>query len=645
MDKERALGSRYQLAELIGRGSMGEVWKGVDDEGRDLAFKVLHRHLTDNGDMVSRFIGEKRLLTSVRDQHVVTVEDLVAEGSTLAIVMELVPGTDLRRALEESGTLPPAEVCRIGAAVAGGLAAIHDRRIFHRDIKPENILLDTSTTPPTPRITDFGVAKLAGDATSSSTALVGTPHYLAPELAEGASPSVQSDLYALGIMLYELSCGVTPFQGPSTMAVLRGHAERAPGRPGGMPNGLWNVVTWLLHKQPAERPGSARDLAAALEPLTSDLAEVAAIAPLTEPPAGSLVAGPATTTVAGVMVADPRLSGQDAVGTMAVPASAIPRSTPYPGGSYPGASSPGGSYPGAPYPGASYPGTPYPGTPYPGTPQPGIGYPGHPGAFPPGAPAGATPYPARRRSKAVPIAAGAATLALAVGAAYVISQRSSGSPAAAVATVTATATASPAATSATGGVGATQPQSQAAGSSATPLTNRPSPSQVPADPGGPANGPLPGGAVAAPQPEAATQDSVDDQARGELADLRSRSLSSTSTDGRYVLQLDSKWEGITDPYQTAGDGSHTFRARDILSRHQQLSGAMAQQGVTTLLLKASDFGHNTVTSHGAVWATLADPGGLDSVDAAKAACTRLFPDLTGKARANACVPRQLTPPH
>ena len=160
VDGVRLLGSQYRLSAQIGRGGMGEVWRGVDAQGRPRAFKLLLPHYAQDAEVVRRFLAERQVLTSVRDPNVVGVHDLVIEGSTLGIVMDLVEGQDLRHYLMERGTLSSGMACRIGVQVASGLAAIHAMRIVHRDVKPENILLDLRDDLPSARLTDFGVAKV-----------------------------------------------------------------------------------------------------------------------------------------------------------------------------------------------------------------------------------------------------------------------------------------------------------------------------------------------------------------------------------------------------------------------------------------------------------------------------------------------------
>lgn len=282
----RPLGSRYRIGELIGRGGMGEVWRGTDETGAPVAVKTLQQQFAGDPGIVQRFVAERHLLTGVQDPGVVRVRDMVAEGATLAIVMDLIQGTDLRAYLRERGTLPAAEACRLGAQVAYGLSAIHSARIVHRDVKPENVLLDQAVDPPRAMLTDFGVSKLLeeGPDQAKATVLAGTPLYLAPELILGETPGPRSDIYSLGIILYELVCGVTPFTGMTQGAVLHAHTATDPGRPDGFDDRLWNLVAQLVSKDPAQRPADAGVVARALEELAGKLDGRVALTRLDAPP-------------------------------------------------------------------------------------------------------------------------------------------------------------------------------------------------------------------------------------------------------------------------------------------------------------------------------------------------------------------------
>jgi serine/threonine-protein kinase len=290
----RALGSRYRLAESLGTGAAGEVYAGTDTDDRPFAFKLLREELAADPDAVSRFLRERSILVGLRHPNLVAVHDLVAEGNTVAIVMDLVHGGDLRAELTRRGTVLPAEVARIGAAVARALGVVHAAGVVHRDVKPENILMDDTTAVRTPRLTDFGIASLTG---TGDGVVAGTPRYLAPELLSGEAVTAKADLYSLGIVLYELCCGNTPFTGASTAEVVKQQVERAPGRPEGVPDPLWELINWLLRKSPRARPQSAGRVAALLDAMTADLADQPVAPRQTKPPTtATTTTRPAATT-------------------------------------------------------------------------------------------------------------------------------------------------------------------------------------------------------------------------------------------------------------------------------------------------------------------------------------------------------------
>ena len=190
------------------------------------------------------------------------------EGGTLALVMDLVEGGDLRARLRSSGTLSEFEACSLAAGVAAALGAIHSKGYIHRDIKPENTLLEFSSSGQvTPRVTDFGISRLSS-AADRSTVLTGTPSYVAPELFDERRVTPAVDLYSLGIMLYEIVTGAPPFRSESVLALMRMHLDADPPRPKRMTNGLWDLVSTLLSKDPADRGGSAASVEQALRALS-----------------------------------------------------------------------------------------------------------------------------------------------------------------------------------------------------------------------------------------------------------------------------------------------------------------------------------------------------------------------------------------
>ncbi len=294
----RALGTAYLLEEPIGSGATGEVWRARRrDGGSPVAVKILRPDLARDPEVVARFVRERTIVVSVQHPHLVAVHDLVAEGGTLAIVMDLVDGGDLRRRLAASGPLPPGELCRLLAQVARGLEAIHAAGIVHRDVKPENVLVDRAGGRA--RISDFGIAWTGdGVALTGGGPNPGTGAYLAPEVIEGATAGPPADVYAAGVMAYELACGRRPFVADSALAVLRMHVDTPPVRPTGVPAPLWAVIARCLAKDPRARP-AASELVRPLIRAARRLAGAPAAPPAASPVAGDRSETPTLDPVPG----------------------------------------------------------------------------------------------------------------------------------------------------------------------------------------------------------------------------------------------------------------------------------------------------------------------------------------------------------
>ena len=286
------LGSKYELHELLGRGAMGQVFRGsVRSDGYPVAVKVLKPELISEPEVIARFLQERSILTSISHPHVVRVLDLVVEGETAGIVMELVPGQDLRHYLSACGTLPAAHAVYFARQLLEGTAAVHAAGIIHRDVKPGNVLVDASGDEVILKLTDFGIARLSyGSALTQQPSLLGTPEYMAPEVADSAPATPAADLYSVGIVLYEMLAGRTPFAGGHPMSVLHRQLEQLPVPIPGTRTDLWALVEWLLAKDPQARPSSAAEAAAALGRLEPDLAEEPALPPM--PPLSELPAPP-----------------------------------------------------------------------------------------------------------------------------------------------------------------------------------------------------------------------------------------------------------------------------------------------------------------------------------------------------------------
>ncbi|MFD9305608.1 serine/threonine-protein kinase [Streptomyces sp. NPDC060048] len=261
----RKIGSRYTAHQILGRGSAGTVWLGEGPDG-PVAVKLLREDLASDQELVGRFVQERSALLGLEHPHVVCVRDLVVDGNDLALVMDLVRGTDLRTRLDRERRLAPESAVAIVADVADALAAAHAAGVVHRDVKPENVLLDMQG-PLGPGgahpalLTDFGVAKLidsprratGGRASAPTTRIIGTPDYLAPEIVEGLPPRAAVDIYALATVLYELLAGFTPFGGGHPGAVLRRHVTETVVPLPGIPDELWQLMVQCLAKAPASR--------------------------------------------------------------------------------------------------------------------------------------------------------------------------------------------------------------------------------------------------------------------------------------------------------------------------------------------------------------------------------------------------------
>ncbi|MFC9127232.1 serine/threonine-protein kinase [Streptomyces sp. NPDC057099] len=275
----RLIAGRYRLIAKLGHGGMGTVWRAEDETvDREVAVKEprVPDHLPERerANAFERMRREARAAARLDHPAVVDVHDVAVVDDQPWIVMELVRGRSLGDALQE-GTLSAREAARIGLEVLGALEAAHAAGILHRDVKPDNVLLGRYDRVV---LTDFGIAQIEGETNLTDTGgFVGSPEYIAPERVLGQRPGPASDLWSLGVVLYAATEGVSPFRRSNTPATLQSVLNATPAPPASAPGPLAEVITGLLHKDPARRPNAAQvraRLEAAANPPTAQHTQV-----------------------------------------------------------------------------------------------------------------------------------------------------------------------------------------------------------------------------------------------------------------------------------------------------------------------------------------------------------------------------------
>jgi serine/threonine-protein kinase len=255
------LGGRYELTERVGAGGFSEVWRAADLVlARPVAVKLPYPGFTQDEAALARFRAEARNAGRLSHENVARVYDYGEPDppNPPFLVLELIDGPPLSVLLRD-GPLAPERTARLLAQAAAGLAAAHQAGLVHRDIKPGNLMIAPGGTV---KVTDFGISYAAGSAPLTATGLVyGTPAYLAPERAGGASATAAGDLYSLGIVGYQCVTGELPFTGDPLQLLLAHRDRPLPPLPGSVPAGLAALITALTAKDPAARPGSAAEVA------------------------------------------------------------------------------------------------------------------------------------------------------------------------------------------------------------------------------------------------------------------------------------------------------------------------------------------------------------------------------------------------
>lgn len=267
----KLLGNRYEILEQLGGGGMAIVYKGRDTFlNRLVTVKILRPEFTCDGDFVNRFRREAQAVASLSHPNIVSIFDVGRENHVHYLVMEYVEGDNLKNLIRAEGALPQERVVQIARQMVEALQHAHENNIVHRDVKPQNILI---TAAGRAKLTDFGIAREATTATLTQTdTVLGSVHYLSPEQARGETADQRSDLYSLGIVMYEMATGVLPFQGETPMGVALKHIREVPALPSSLNPSvspvLERIITRAMAKNIAGRYNTARVLLMDLDGLS-----------------------------------------------------------------------------------------------------------------------------------------------------------------------------------------------------------------------------------------------------------------------------------------------------------------------------------------------------------------------------------------
>jgi serine/threonine protein kinase len=270
----RVIKGRYRVMNTVGEGGMGTVYLAEQISiGRKVALKVLHGEYARDNEFVRRFHQEARMAAALNHRHVTTVFDFdQADDGSLFIVMEYLEGRSLSEVIRHEGALPVGRALRIGIQIAEGLEAAHRAGVIHRDVKPQNIMVVGPDREI--KLMDFGIARMRDSSATHLTRagmMMGTPEYMAPEQIEGGEVSEKTDIYAFGVVLYEMLTGLTPFHGATPAAVLTKHLREMPDplrrHRREVPPAVEQVVMQALEKNPGARPRSMAEIVQALHEL------------------------------------------------------------------------------------------------------------------------------------------------------------------------------------------------------------------------------------------------------------------------------------------------------------------------------------------------------------------------------------------
>ena len=262
----RIFNNRYQITECIGVGGMAEVYRATDNVlGRVVAVKVMLPQYAADENFARRFKQEAASAANLSSPYIVNVYDWGQDDGTYYIVMEFVRGSDLKTAIKERGAINQRKVAEIGSQVCQALSVAHKQDIIHRDVKPQNIMVQPDGNV---KVMDFGIARAKNSTMDKTASVLGTAHYISPEQAQGKDLTPASDLYSLGIVLYEAATGKLPFDGPDAVSVAMKQVQEAPALPSeikpDIDPGLEAIIMKAMAKNPSERFATAMEMRYAL---------------------------------------------------------------------------------------------------------------------------------------------------------------------------------------------------------------------------------------------------------------------------------------------------------------------------------------------------------------------------------------------
>jgi eukaryotic-like serine/threonine-protein kinase len=263
----RMIDGRYKVLSRLGAGGMADVFLAEDQQlGRKVALKLMYRRFSEDPGFVERFRREAQAAAGLQHPNVVSVFDRGSYDGTYYIAMEYLPGRSLKQLIREEAPLDPVRAINITLQILKAARFAHRRGVIHRDLKPHNVIIDESDHA---KVTDFGIARAGASDMTETGSIMGTAQYLSPEQAQGLAVSAESDLYSIGVILYELVTGRVPFDAEAAVTIAIKHVSEAPPAPSAInpnvPPELEQAILWALNKNPTDRPRDADQFINALE--------------------------------------------------------------------------------------------------------------------------------------------------------------------------------------------------------------------------------------------------------------------------------------------------------------------------------------------------------------------------------------------